>query len=157
MNTGEVEVCRGDQDIKANALGSCVAVTAFDPESGVAGMAHVMLPGISPDEDPSKRTRYAQDAIDEMLGKSTDLAADTSKLQVCLVGGANVLGEGHVSPGPGIVDSVTDILGQMGISPVAFEVGGEQRRSARLDSSTGTVTYTIGDSGKMLLWESGKD
>jgi len=127
VDTGEVEVCRGDQGIKANALGSCVAVTAFDPESGVAGMAHVMLPGISPDQDPSKRTRYAQDAIDEMLRKSTELGADVAKLQVCLVGGVNVLGEGHVSPGPGIVDSVTDILGKMGISPVASDVGGEQR------------------------------
>jgi hypothetical protein len=67
----------------------------------------------------------------------------------------NVLGPGHDGPGPEIVRSVAEILGRMHIVPVATEVGGDQRRSCSLDVASGRVTYTVGDSRSMTLWESG--
>ncbi|MFC1672275.1 chemotaxis protein CheD [Planctomycetota bacterium] len=154
ISSGEVSACKGEGILRASAIGSCVVVTAYDPDSRVGSMAHVMLPGASRDKDSSRRTRCAEDAIREMMQKMADLGADEARAHVCLIGGGNVLGDGHVSPGPEIVRSLTEILGRRGIEPVGIEVGGTQRRSCVLDVAGGRVTYTIGDSARQILWES---
>jgi len=153
VDSGEVAACRGDGILRAGAIGSCVVVTAYDPDAGVGGMAHVLLPGASRDPDPSVRTKYAEDAIQELMRKISALGAREERLRVCLVGGGNVLGPGHDSPGPEIVISLTKILGRMCIEPVATEVGGAQRRSCSLDVASGQVTYTVGDSERLTLWK----
>lgn len=155
VDSGEVEACRGEGILRAGAIGSCVAVTAYDPDARVGGMAHVMLPGVSRDTGSSDKTKYAEDAIHEMMRKMSALGAGEARLRVCLVGGGNVLGPGQDSLGPEIVRSIADILGRMHIVPVATEVGGDQRRSCSLDVACGRVTYTVGDSRSMTLWESG--
>jgi chemotaxis protein CheD len=155
VNAGEIKVCRREGVLRASALGSCVAVAAYDPNSRVGSIAHVMLPGASDGRNPSKKMRYAEDAIQEMMRRMTALGVDESRMRVCLVGGANVLGDGHDSPGLDIVWSLTEILNRKGITPAAVDVGGEQRRSCTLDVAFGRVTYTIGDSAPRMLWEAG--
>jgi len=153
VSSGEVKACRGQGLFRATAIGSCVVVTAYDPDSGVGGMAHVMLPGAWRDRDSSRKTRYAEDAIPEMMRKMADLGIAEPRVQACLIGGGNVLGDDHDSPGPEIIRSLMEILARRGITPVAREVGGTQRRSCALDVARGRVTYTIGDSVQRTLWE----
>ena len=153
VNSGEVKACRGDGILQASSIGSCVAVAAYDPDSAVGGVAHVMLPGESRGPDPSVKTKYARDAVEEMMRVMSNLGAMEARVHVCLIGGGNVLGDGHDSPGLGIVRSLTEILGGKGITPVAMEVGGTQRRSCALYVARGRVTYTVGDSEQRTLWE----
>jgi len=153
VNSGEVKACRGEGVLWAGGIGSCVVVAAYAPDSGIGAMAHVMLPGGSRHQDASGRTRYAEDATQEILRQMATLGAKQARLQVCLVGGGNVLGDGHDSPGPEIAESLADILGRRGIPIVAEEVGGTQRRSCNLDVARGRVTYAIGDSEQRTLWE----
>lgn len=152
VDSGEVAATQGAAVLRAMAIGSCVVAAAYDTNTGIGGMAHVMLPGTSPHGAGTNRTRYAGDAIEEMLRRMTALGAATNGMSVCLVGGGNILGGGHDSPGPEIVQSLIAILGEKGIVPVAMEVGGTQRRSCSLDVSCGRVTYTIGDSVERTLW-----
>jgi chemotaxis protein CheD len=153
VNSGEVKTGRLETVLRANAIGSCVVVAAYEACARVGGMAHVMLPGRSPDQMPWKKTRYAENAVEEMMRKVVALGAKPVRVESCLVGGANVLGEGRESPGPASVRSLGDILAAAGIAVVATEVGGRQRRSCTLDVARGRVTYTLGDSGQRLLWE----
>ena len=153
VNSGDAKACRGDGILQASAIGSCVAVAAYDPDSAVGGMAHVMLPGESPGPDPSVKTKYAKDALGEMMRAMSNLGATEARIHVCLIGGGNVLGDGHDGPGPDIVRSLTEILGGKGITPAAMEVGGTQRRSCALHAARGRVTYTVGDSELRTLWE----
>jgi chemotaxis protein CheD len=153
VSSGEAKACRGEGILRASAIGSCVAVAAYDPGSAVGGMVHVMLPGKSPDPDPSVKTKYAKDAVEEMMRVMSNLGALEARVHVCLIGGGNVLGDGHDSPGPDIVRSLTEILGGKEITPVAMEVGGTQRRSCALHVARGRVTYTVGDSEQRTLWE----
>ena len=155
VDSGEVAVARGASVLRANAIGSCVVVVAYDPNAGVGAMAHVMLPGTAPDRGDTNRTRYAGDAIEEMMRRMAALGAAANGMNVCLVGGAYILGEGQDSPGPEIVESLNTILHGHGIVPVATEVGGTQRRSCSLDVASGRLTYTVGDSGPQTLWEDG--
>ena len=82
-----------------------------------------------------------------------DLEADLARVQICLVGGGNVLGDGHDSPGPAIVRSLTETLDGVGLAPVAEDIGGTRRRSCTLDVAHGCVYYTVGDSTQTLLWK----
>ena len=153
VDSGEVAVTKEAVVLRASAIGSCVVVAAYDANAGVGGMAHVMLPGTSPNGGGTNRTRYAGDAFDEMMRDMTALGAATNGMSVCLVGGGNVLGDGYDSPGPQNVQSLIEILGKKGIVPAAREVGGTLRRSCSLDVSCGRVTYTIGDSAERVLWQ----
>jgi len=153
VNSGEVEVCQGDGVLRAGAIGSCVVVTGYDPDSRVGGMAHVMLPGVSRDPNPSVRTKYAENALQEMARKMSDLGASEAGLHVCLIGGGNLLGDGHDSLGQEIAWSVAEVLRRMRIEPVAMELGGTQRRNCTLDIASGRVTFTVGDSTERTLWE----
>ena len=155
--SGEVGARKGAGILRANAIGSCVVATAYDAHTGVGGMAHVMLPGASRDQRPSRKTRYAEDAVEEMMREMVVLGAKAARVHVSLIGGANVLGDGHDSPGPEIVQSLSEVLGGMGVRLVATEVGGTQRRSCALDVACRRVTYTIGDSEQRVLWQAAEE
>jgi chemotaxis protein CheD len=153
VNSGEVKACQGEGSLRASAIGSCVVVAAYDPDSAAGGMAHVMLPGESPGPDPATKTRYAKNAVEEVMRVMSNLGAMEARVHVCLIGGGNVLGDDHDSPGPDIVRSLTEILARRGITPVAMEVGDTQRRCCTLHVAHGRVTYTVGDSEQRTLWE----
>ena len=153
VDSGAVEVRVGSGGLRASAIGSCVVVAAYDSRARVAGMAHVMLPGVFHGPDPSRKTRYAADAVEVLDQEMAAAGADLGAAATCLVGGGNVLGDGDVSPGPETVQSLVEILSDRGITPVALEVGGTQRRSCSLNAATGRVLYTVGDSTARTLWK----
>lgn len=155
MDSGEVEARKGNAILRASAIGSCVVVTAHDPECGVGAMAHVMLPGTSLNRQSSAGLKYAEDAMREMMRLLADLGAVRARLRVCLVGGGNMLGDDHDSPGPETAHSLLGFLHRMGLEPVATELGGTQRRSCVLDVARGRVTFTVGDAAERTLWENG--
>ena len=153
VNTGEVEVCQSEGVLIATAIGSCVVVTVYEPYLCVGGMAHVMLPWASRDRDLSDRTKYAEDAIKELMGKIANYKANVDALKLCLIGGGNLLGNDHDDIGAEISRSLLEILGRIDINPVALELGGAHRRSCALYVASGRVTYTIGDSDQLTLME----
>ena len=59
VSTGEVRAS-SDRVLRASALGSCVAVAMLDAEAGTGGLAHVMLPGASPDGQQNEHAKYAE-------------------------------------------------------------------------------------------------
>jgi chemotaxis protein CheD len=152
--TGEVAARRGAAVLQASAIGSCVVVAAFDRASRVGGMAHAMLPGSAPRGQSVCKTKYAEDAVTELVRMMAGLGADATRTETCLVGGGDIVGDG-AGLGDGIARSVTEALRREGMAPVAAEVGGTQRRSCSLDVASGRVTYTVGDSGHQTLWKVG--
>ena len=155
VDTGEVKVTALPIVLRAIALGSCVAVTAIDQAARIAGLAHVMLPGRSPNVSGHDHTRYAEDAIETLIDGLVSLGGNPGQLDVCLIGGANVLGEGDIPDK--VLASVIDCLSRRGIVWRASHVGGTRRRSAFVNNLTGRVLYTQGDSDFRLLWHSEQD
>ena len=152
VSTGEVKTS-SDGLLRASALGSCVAVAMLDAEAGGGGLAHVMLPGASPDDRGHEHTKYAEDGIHELVHAMAAKGARPEKLVACLVGGGNVLGRDDDTICEANTRSVTLLLEELGIEVGASEVGGTLRRSVSLDVGSGRVSYTVGDSGPKLLWE----
>ena len=153
VNTGEVAVCQREGVLIASAIGSCVVVTAYEPYLRVGGMAHVMLPGGSRAPNLVNKTKYAEDAMKELMRKMADYKASLDSLKLCLIGGGNLLGNGHDDIGTEISQSLREILSKIGINPVAMELGGVQRRGCSLCVASGRVTYTLGDSDQRTLME----
>lgn len=149
VDTGEIKV-RGNRGIlKAAALGSCVAVLAFDPQAKTGGLSHIMLPGSSPSK--IRDTKYAPDAMCELIDRMVFAGADKKNIYVGIIGGANVLRRKMDTIGEDNYKSILSIIKKNKFKIKGISFGGEIRRSATLDIKTGTMYYTIGDGKERVL------
>lgn len=152
VHTGQVRISGGDVVLRATAIGSCLVVSAFSELSNIGAMAHIMLPGRAP-ESEAETNKYAENAIDFMLKGLSDAGADTSEIVVCLVGAGNVLRKADDRVCQENIISVMQILKQRKVGINAAILGGIMRKGIFLNVSDGSVCYTQGDSGQMLLWQ----
>lgn len=155
VKTGEVKAGRGKKLLFSNAIGSCVAVVAIDVTNRVGGIAHIMLAGKAPDEKRFK-TRYAFNAIAELIKKMLKLGAVKKKLKVFIAGGANVLRLKKCEIGKNNAKSVLKILKDRGVFVLAKTVGGTERRRVKLDIDNKVLYYAKGDGKNRILWQAGK-
>ena len=153
VSTGEVKAAKKTTILKSAAIGSCVVIAAYNAANKTGALAHIMLPGASPEKSISPRTRYAADAIKEMIALMTQLGTDRKNIEVCLVGGANVLKREYDTIGQNNIDSVTELLTKQNIEIKAKSVGGFDRMSVTLDVENGNVYHSIGDGIDKLLWD----
>lgn len=144
VDTGKLIVSSKPVILRVMAIGSCVVMLVYNRFKKIGGMAHIMLPGKSPGQDSGNRTKYAEDAIDVLLDTAKKFGIKAEDLEVNLVGGANIIGEGSISEE--IEGSVLDYLKKLGIEPKNKKTGGTERRSVSLDIESGKVFYTEGDS-----------
>ena len=142
--------------LRSMALGSCIGLTAYDVGAKTGAIAHIMLPGAAPDKTVEK-TRYAANAIDCVLDQMGELGSGPADIEVCLVGGGNVLEREDDGICENNMDSVKRILQDKGIAVRASVLGGTQRKSVSIDIETGDVRCREGDAGEKLLWKRGED
>ena len=48
VQIGEVRAEQGKAILKSKAIGSCIAIAAYDATKNIAALAHVMMPGSAP-------------------------------------------------------------------------------------------------------------
>ncbi|MFH1504707.1 MAG: chemotaxis protein CheD [Candidatus Omnitrophota bacterium] len=154
--TGKIEVGSGRTILKVNAIGSCVVVSVYSLKKKIGGLAHIMLPGESVDSKSGEERKYAVNAIDAMLKRIVFLGVDIEDIEVCMLGGANVLKRPGETIGKNNVDSIIEILRKRKIKIKAQATGGIERRSLSFDVERGTISYTEGGEDKGLLWIAGQ-
>src|SRR5690242_20439678 len=94
VRMGEIVVSRraGDE-LVARGLGSCIGLALIDRLSGVAGMAHIVLPESQGDDrEPGK---FADLAVPTLIARMQGAGAVRRRLDAVLAGGARMfeLGE----------------------------------------------------------------
>jgi len=152
VNTGEVKLSREKIMLRSIAIGSCVVIAAYDSNNRAGAMAHVMLPGSAPEKDTGK-TRYAENAVDELVNRMTQAGTNKDDIEVCLVGGGNVLKKQDDTICKDNIESTTQILEERRIPIRATVLGGTERKSVFLDVESGSISYTHGDGKKKPLWK----
>lgn len=152
VNTGEVKTGDNLMVLQSNGIGSCVVVVLFVPMHHVGGIAHVMLPGKAPENKVENRTRYAYNAIEELLRQLHKRKATPNEMIACLVGGGNVLQREDDTICKENLASVEHILIEKGIRVHAKATGGILRRTVLLDIGREIVTFTEGDSNRISLY-----
>lgn len=153
VQAGEVKAGHGGIVFKSRAIGSCIAIAAYDSNLNVGALAHVMLPGRAPAyRKPTEKTKYAADAIDAIINKMAELGSKTECMDVALVGGGNVLEREDDTICADNIESTQQLLKERQVKIRACALGGMKRRSISLDLDSGIVSYSEGDSGELELW-----
>lgn len=151
VSTGEVKVAYSGTTLSSVAIGSCIAVATLDLEGRIGAIAHVMLPGRSP-ENCLEKTKYAENAIDEMLNLIGNAGTKIKDIEVYLVGAGNVLKKDDDTICQSNVKSVTQILKEKNIPIRASVLGGTERKSVFIDIDNKRISYSEGDGAIKLLW-----
>lgn len=143
VRIGEVKVGGGGEVLCALGIGSCVAITLWDPEGRVGGMAHAMLPEPGDGRRATPLGRFAATAVQLLIDQMRTAGAHPERLRARLVGGASmfesVAEEHRRNLGLRNVAAATRALGSLRIPVVGQDVGGVHGRSVFLHTHDGRL------------------
>lgn len=152
LTTGHLATGSKKGVISTSPLGSCVAVIAYDKTSKTGGIAHIMLPGKSPTEDNAEENKYAGNAIENLIDELNKLGSKKANIEICMVGGANVLRKENDTIADNLILSIFEIMERKKLSIKRTSLGGYERRTAKLTLDTGIISFTIGDKSEEELF-----
>lgn len=116
-------------------LGSCVATCLFDPDAGIGGMNHFLLPDSKADQ-LSVASRYGAAAMEQLINRLLSRVGRRDCLRAKIFGGANVSTLAN-DIGRRNVEFVMSYLAAEGIPTVSWDVGGTRPRAVRFYPATG--------------------
>jgi chemotaxis protein CheD len=145
VGVADWRVAANGSTLATSGLGSCVAVAVYDPDAGVGGLLHAMLPEApAPVDTPAK---YVDSGLEEMLGAMFRRGASPDNLAAKLAGGSSML---DISVGDAVgqrnVDAAHRALDGADVQLVAAETGGNDGRSVSFSPASGEVTIDRVDS-----------
>ena len=134
---GDVKATRGPSVIKT-LLGSCVSACIYDPETGVGGMNHFSLPGVS---DDGMCARYGAYAMELLVTEIMKKGGNRHRLRAKVFGGAKVLNidSEHLNVGAKNAAFVIKFLADEGIPLESQCLGGTRGLIVRFRPHTGKV------------------
>lgn len=143
VGVGDGNVSRDpDTVLVTYALGSCVAVMLHDPEAGVAGMLHYMLPEPPPNKADSaaRPWMYANTGITLLLQAVERHGAQRRRLVIYAAGGAQIMNDNSLfNIGKRNCLALRKVLWKLGLVPNAEEIGGTAARTVRMEVQSGRV------------------
>lgn len=134
------------QEVIATILGSCISVCIRDPQVGIGGMNHFLLPGGSATQvhdeivRGKKCARYGIHAMDMLVTQLLRYGAQKENLEVKVTGGAGIISaKGDV--GKHNIAFIREYMELQGMNILAEDVAGSLPRK---------VLY-FPDSGKLMV------
>jgi chemotaxis protein CheD len=144
--------CRVTGDTSAvlvtHALGSCIAVSIYDPVARVGGLLHFMLPEAPSDalENGKSPYMFADRGIPLLFRESYKNGAEKRRLRVRVAGGAQIMDEGGVfNIGLRNCVAMRKIFWKAGVLVHGEETGGNIARTVRLDIGSGRLLLQSSD------------
>lgn len=138
-------------EVITTVLGSCVSACIHDPEVGVGGMNHFMLPepgsngGRWGNTLAGRSARYGSDAMEQLVNAVLKAGGMRQRLQVKIFGGGCVLAR-MTDIGKRNIQFVRRYLEAEGLPLAAEDVGGVRPRQIRFYPQTGrTQVRRLGD------------
>jgi len=144
VGVGDMGVSNNPQiTLSTYALGSCVAVVAYDPVVKAGGLLHLMLPDstISPSKAQSQPAMFADTGLPLLFRSLSGLRGDVSRIRILLAGGANVLCDADTFRiGERNIIATTEYLNKYGYLIRFRAIGGTINRTVHLNVATGDIT-----------------
>ena len=122
---GQYHVSGDPAVVLTTTLGSCVAACVRDPQAGVGGMNHFLLPGDG--EETREGARYGAYAMEVLINALLARGAVRGRLQAKLFGGGQLL-QGLHNVGDRNVTFAESFLKREGIPVSGGSVGGSNAR-----------------------------
>lgn len=160
VSVGACEVTNDPDSILATyALGSCMAITIWDPVALVGGLLHLMLPESSLHRAKAEQNpfMFADTGIPRLFHRAYELGALKGRLVVWLAGGAQVMDQqGVFNIGKRNYLAARKILWKAGVLVQGEEVGESISRTVRLEVGTGRMWLrTAGEADRELNCSAG--
>lgn len=143
VGMGEMKTGEAPCKMITRGLGSCVAITLYDPAKKIGGMAHAMLPDIEKVKLKSNPSRFVNYVVKKMLEDLQKQGCFKERLVAKIFGGAHMFGfitsESILNVGEKNVTMAKTALNELGIKLSVEETGGTFGRTTELDLETGKV------------------
>ena len=144
VGVGEMGVSNNPSiTLSTYALGSCVAVVAYDALMKVGGLLHMMLPDsrISPDKAIAQPAMFADTGLPQLFRAVAGMKGEASRLRLFVAGGACVLCTNDTFKiGERNIRATADYLTQKGFVVRYSAVGGTINRTIHLNVGSGEIT-----------------
>jgi chemotaxis protein CheD len=147
VGIGDIKVVESSCLLKAIGLGSCIATALYDGETGIAGLAHLMLPYFDESQDKNNPARFIDVGVGRMIEKMKKGGALPSDIKAKIFGGANMFPDiissgSFMDVGKRNIQAVREELSKHSIDITAEELGGRIGRSVTFDTKDGSVIIT---------------
>jgi chemotaxis protein CheD len=156
IGIGEFKVTADQHDtLIAHGLGSCIALCLWDSRSLTAGMAHVLLPTPAGHPAAHMPAKFADHAVDHLLGDFRRHGIGAERLIAKIAGGAQMFGgigqHDVLSIGKRNAERIRELLVKQRILLTAEDVGGRVGRTVMLSPRTGSLLIrTIGSGDRTI-------
>lgn len=139
IGIGQFAVATPPKRLLTPALGSCVALSLWDPGNHVGGLVHIMLPRSQHEIGPDEHGRFAETAVPRLVEMLVEAGCFRRRLQAKLAGGAAMFHAGAAVSGIGgrNVEAVKAQLALMSIPVVAEDTGEAHARTVELVLESG--------------------
>jgi chemotaxis protein CheD len=124
---GDFKVSADPDVIFTTLLGSCVAACIRDPEVGVGGMNHFLLPGVEVASNATQAESFAVHLMELLLNGLMRQGAHRDRLEAKVFGGARMM-KGLSDIGKKNTEFAKRFLKYEGIRLLGGDTGGEQGR-----------------------------
>lgn len=156
VNIAMMQVARPPDVLCCLGLGSCVAVTLYDPAARVGGLIHVLLPSIQEfGRTGANRTKFADSGIGDLVEAVTAAGAAKPRLEAKMAGGAAMFATNGAWGGDNIgrrnVQACAETLRRLGIRLAAQDTGGTRGRTVTFEPGTGALTVRTSDEESKVI------
>ncbi len=142
VNISDMKISDNPDDVVVTySLGSCLGVTAYDPEVRVGGLIHCLLPRASAAREKAKQNPYmfVTTGVPLMVRKLIQKGAEVRRLIFKAAGGANMRNDDMFLTGQRNFEALLRLLDRNNITLAASAVGNSIPRSMFLHIDTGRV------------------
>jgi chemotaxis protein CheD len=134
VRMGELAASAAAGDVLVSlGLGSCIGLALLDRRTGVAGLAHVVLPD-SGGNAADNKLKFADHAVPELVERVVAKGGRRLRLEAALVGGASMFATSSATLEVGSRNeaAVREQLKTLRIPVIAAETGGKRGRTIRV-------------------------
>jgi len=127
------------------SLGSCLGLTAFDPQARIGGLIHCLLPKGNPGSQKfqANPAMYVNIGVATMLRQLMKMGADKDRLVLKAAGCARLLNvTDNLDMGAKNYQALLEILKILGLSLAGQHLGGSIPRAMCLRMDSGKVSVT---------------
>jgi len=155
VGIADYKLCRKPDKITTIGLGSCVGVVLYNSTDEYCGLVHIMLPSSKEIVNNSKRAKFADTGIEDLITELEKKGVKRSSLSAKIAGGAtmfqfsgnSVLG----SVGDRNVKAVKETLARFNIRIVAEDTGADYGRTILFDPVTKGLSIRSAGRNEMII------
>ena len=144
IGLGEYHVTRDpSMELVCLGIGSCIAYAAYDRLSGVAALAHFVLPDGSARVSVTSEARFVDLGVPLILREMKSAGAHLTRTVFKIAGGSQMTVargfESKLNIGERNLDAVRQAMADRNLTITSADCGGSQGRTVRLNVETGKL------------------